>query len=261
MQFFRVVRAAAKINMQNDLAYRGEAAVGIGMAIFWVVYEIAYVSIIFANTTSIGGWGAGEVIALTGMWKIINTLLFAWIYPSSEEFSNAIGSGELDYVLLQPASSQLLVSVRKFVVWRLIEVLLAVAIVIGGLAYGNALITPLQVLSFLALTAAGMTILYSLWIVMIALNFWATRLSNAVSVLGAFSHAGRFPLNVYPGWLRAVLTFVIPIGIATNVPIQSLRGELSALQTLGFFAIATLSVVLSAAIWRAGCRRYASASS
>jgi ABC-2 type transport system permease protein len=113
----------------------------------------------------------------------------------------------------------------------------------------------------LALTAAGMVMLYSLWIVLIALNFWATRLNNAVSMLGAFSHAGRFPMNVYPGWLRALLTFVIPIGIATNVPIQSLRGDLSLWQALGFLAIAALTVIVSAAIWRAGCRCYASASS
>jgi ABC-2 type transport system permease protein len=261
MQFFRIFRAAFRMNVQNDLAYRGDAAAGLFMAVFWALYEVAYVAIIFANATSIGGWGAGEVVALTGMWKIINTLLFAWIYPSTNAFTSDVASGELDYVLLQPVSSQMVVSTRKFVVWRFFEVLMAVAIVIGGLVYGGAFVGPLQVLSFLVLTAAGMTLIYSVWVLLLALNFWAGRLDNGVAVLGAFASAGRFPINVYPFWLRAVLTVLIPIGVATNVPVQSLRGDLPAWQFVVFLGAAIASVFVSSAIWRAGCRRYSGASS
>jgi ABC-2 type transport system permease protein len=261
MQFLRIFRAAFRINVQNDLAYRGDAAAGLFMALFWALYEVAYVAIIFANTTSIGGWGAGEVVALTGMWKIINTLMFAWIYPSTNVFTNDVASGELDYVLLQPASSQMIVSTRKFVVWRFFEVLMAVVIVIGGLVYGGAFVSPLQILTFLVLTLAGMTLLYSVWVVLLSLNFWAGRLNNAVSVLGAFTHAGRYPINVYPTWLRAVLTFLVPIGVATNVPIQALRGDLAPWALIAFLAAAVISVIISVAFWRTGCRRYAGASS
>ena len=38
--------------------------------------------------------------------------------------------------------------------------------------------------------------------------------------------SGRYPATVFPGWLRALVTFVVPIAVATTVPVQALRGEL-----------------------------------
>ena len=43
---------------------------------------------------------------------------------------------------------------------------------------------------------------------------------------GIFQMA-RYPVGMYPGWLRLVLTWIVPVGVITTVPAQALTGSLS----------------------------------
>ena len=106
-----------------------------------------------------------------------------------------------------------------------------------------------------------MAILYSLWIVMIAFTFWFVKFDNNVTILQALLDTGRYPASVYPLWLRLIVTFVVPIAVATTVPMQALRGELSAWQVLMFLGVGAASVLLASQVWKAGVRRYSGASS
>jgi ABC-2 type transport system permease protein len=260
-RFWQVLKASVRMNVQTDLAYRSEAVVGILMAIFWIAYELASIAIIFANTQTIGGWGFGEIVALTGVWKLMNGFMFAWLQPNTEKFNEGVRNGTLDYVFLQPVNSQLIVSINRFMLWRMVEQLFAIAMIVIGLSMSAGLSSVSNVLSFLLLTISGVAIIYSAWIVLISLTFWFTKFDNSVTILQALMDSGRFPATVYPAWLRAIITFVVPIAIAMTVPLQALRGELAWWQVLAFLGIGIAMVLASAAIWRAGSKKYAGASS
>ncbi len=75
---------------------------------------------------------------------------------------------------------------------------------------------------------------------LIALTFWFTKFDNNVTILQALLDAGRYPATVYPAWLQIIVTFVIPIAVATNVPLQGLRGEPNLGSILLFLALAGL---------------------
>jgi ABC-2 type transport system permease protein len=261
MRFWHVLRASIRMNVQTDLAYRSEAVVGILMAIFWIVYELASIGIIFSNTQTIGGWGFGEIVALTGVWKLMNGFMFAWLWPNTEKFNQGVRDGTLDYVFLQPVNSQLIVSINRFMLWRLVEQIFAIGMIVIGLSMSSGLSSISNVLSFLLLTISGVVIIYSAWIILISLTFWFTKFDNSVTILQALMDSGRFPATVYPAWLRAIITFVVPIAIAMTVPLQALRGELVWWQVLAFLAIGVAMFLVSAAVWRAGSKRYAGASS
>ena len=84
-------------------------------------------------------------------------------------------------------------------------------------------------------------ILYSLWIVLIAATFWFIKFDNNVTILQALLDTGRYPATVYPAWLRVIVTFVVPIAVATTVPLQALRGDLTGWQVLLFLGISAAS--------------------
>ena len=69
----------------------------------------------------------------------------------------------------------------------------------------------------------------------------------------------RYPVGLYPGWLRLLLTWVVPVGIMTTVPAEALTGALSPSRLAGSTALALL--IGASALFRFGVRRYASASS
>jgi ABC-2 type transport system permease protein len=73
--------------------------------------------------------------------------------------------------------------------------------------------------------------------------------------------SGRYPVSVYPVWMRIIVTFIIPIAVATTVPLQALRGDLNANQIMIFFMVAVVSFIVASRIWKSGLKRYSGASS
>jgi len=261
MHYLKLISAFIKVNLQQALAYRADTFLNIVMNLMWLGWELISLQIIFSNTASLGGWGLGELIALLGVWRVANTMMFAIVWPNTERFNTSIRDGSFDYNLLQPVNSQFLVSISRVVVWRVWELFLALALIVVGIGISKSLVTPLSILSFLGLTLSGMAVLYSLWIVMIAFTFWFVKFDNNVTILHALMDTGRYPATVYPAWLRIIVTFIIPIAIATTVPLQGLRGDLTGWQVLLFLAVGAACLFISSRVWRAGIRRYSSASS
>ncbi len=72
---------------------------------------------------------------------------------------------------------------------------------------------------------------------------------------------GRYPVGLYPGWLRLVLTWVIPVGFVTTVPAQALAGEVAPGMLWGGVGVAMGFLAAFSALFRVSLRRYASASS
>jgi ABC-2 type transport system permease protein len=72
--------------------------------------------------------------------------------------------------------------------------------------------------------------------------------------------AGQYPTTVYPRWLRLVLTFLIPIGLAVTTPAQSLTGRLTWLRLLALVGFVAALAVVTRVVWKLGTRRYSGAS-
>ena len=96
---------------------------------------------------------------------------------------------------------------------------------------------------------------------LIALTFWFVKFDNNVTILQALLDAGRYPATVYPPWLRLIVTFVVPIAVATTVPLQALRGDLSGGQVLLFLLIGLAAFLVATRVWRLGVKHYSGASS
>jgi ABC-2 type transport system permease protein len=258
---FKILTTMLKINIQQELAYRTDTVVNILISLMWLGWELLSLSIIFSNTATLGGWGPGELIALLGVFRLVNTLMAALIWPNTEKFNNSMRDGSLDYTLLQPVNSLFLISFSRIVIWRVWDVILAAVLIIGGISLSGGSVTVFNLFSFVLLAASGILIIYSLWIVMIACTFWFVKFDNNVTILQALLDTGRFPATVYPIWLRLIVTFVVPVAVATTVPLQALRGELRWWQVLLFLGVGALSLLVARQLWRAGVRRYSGASS
>jgi ABC-2 type transport system permease protein len=257
----KLLSAFLKVNVQMSLAYRADTVVNILLNLMWLGWELLSLSIIFSNTETIGGWGFGELIALLGVFRLVHTLMIALIWPNTEKFNQSIRDGSMDYTLLQPINSMFLVTFSRITVWRAWDLVLAAILIIVGINLSGDTTTPFHILTFILLTISGAIVIYSLWIVLIALTFWFTKFDNNVTILQALLDAGRYPVTVYPVWLRILVTFIIPIAVATTIPLQALRGELSLPRVLLFIVIGVVSFLVASQVWKRGLKQYSGASS
>jgi ABC-2 type transport system permease protein len=114
--------------------------------------------------------------------------------------------------------------------------------------------------AFALTLAAGAAIVYSFWLCLVTLTFWFVKLENIEQIIWQAFKSGRYPIQIYPAWLRLTLTYAIPVAFIITVPAEALTGRLAP----GFLAVsavvAVASVFLSSAFWRFGLRSYTGAS-
>ena len=260
MTGLRLIKAYLRMNLQVIFAYRVNTAVDLIVSLMWLGFELLSLSVIYSNTSTIGGWVPGDLIALLGMWKLMMALMFTMLWPNTEQFNKSVRDGTLDYVFLLPADSQLVTSIQRVQVFQVHNLIQSLIMVPLGLSLAGRTAAINEMLMFLILAVSGLLVIYSVWIVLISAVFWFTKFDNNITLMQALTDSGRYPTTVYPVWLRFLVTFVIPIGLATTVPLQALRGELAPLQVVGFLGAGAVALLVSSAVWRAGTRRYAGAS-
>ncbi len=188
-------------------------------------------------------------------------MMVALIWPNTEKFNQSIRDGSMDYTILQPVNSMFLVTFSRITVWRIWDLVLAIVLIVVGINRSGNIITPLHILTFILLALSGMIVIYSLWIVLIAFTFWFTKFDNNVTIMQALMDSGRYPVSVYPVWMRIIVTHIIPIAVATTIPLQALRGELSIQKIAIFFLVAVVSFIVASLVWKSGLKRYSGASS
>jgi len=121
-------------------------------------------------------------------------------------------------------------------------------------------LTLAHLATFLIALGAGVTIMYAILLACTGLVFWSPGFLFTWVFNGVFQMA-RYPVGLYPGWLRLVLTWVVPVGVMTTVPAQALTGDLPAGTLIGSIVLAVALLIGASALFRVGLRRYASASS
>ena len=86
----KLLAAFLKVNLQMSLAYRADTVVNLLLNLMWLGWELLSLNIIFSNTETIGGWNFGQLITLLGVFRLINMLMVALIWPNTEKFNQSI---------------------------------------------------------------------------------------------------------------------------------------------------------------------------
>jgi ABC-2 type transport system permease protein len=107
---------------------------------------------------------------------------------------------------------------------------------------------------------SGSIILYSFWLMLSTVSFWFIRIDNILMIFHSMYDAARWPISIYPGWMQAMLTFLVPVAFAVTVPAGALVGRLPLHWLVGTIVLAALLLALSRWFWKVGLRHYSGAS-
>jgi ABC-2 type transport system permease protein len=217
-------------------------------------------AIIFTYTNSLGGWRPDEMLALVGVYFLVGGIISLVIQPGMAALIDSVRDGTLDFTLTKPEDAQLLVSIQRLAIWSLLDLLMGTGVLVVALVRLGNTIGAGQAAEFLGTLLSGAVIVYSFWLILASLSFWLVRVENLLEIFQSVYQAGRWPVSLYPGWLRFGLTFIIPVAFATSIPTEALTGRLGEPLLLGAFGLAVLMFAVSRLIWQLGLRRYAGAS-
>jgi ABC-2 type transport system permease protein len=178
-----------------------------------------------------------------------------------------VRDGSFDLMLVRPVGSLFQVISSDFALRRLGKALQGLAVLAYALSslhlawtLGKLVMLPLMIVT-------GTAIFSSIWIIGTTSAFWTVEMRE---VTNAFTYGGSFlasyPINIFGGWLRRLLAFIIPTAFVSYFPGLYILGKSDPLGTPDFLRfctplIAVVLALLAGRIWGFGVRHYRSTGS
>jgi ABC-2 type transport system permease protein len=193
----------------------------------------------------------------------LNALRGLFIGPSLEALAGMDGevwTGQFDFTLLRPVDVQFQASFGRWRPLAGIDLALGLGVVVVAAVQLGEAVPLVRAAAFGTSLVIGLVLLYAILLAFAGLVFWSPTVLYTW-VFNAIWQMARYPVGLYPGWLRLVMTWVVPVGVMTTIPAQVLSGKLPAGTLIGGLALALAFLAGSTVLFRTGLRRYASASS
>ncbi len=256
----RIIWTYFRLGVLSELEYRANFFIQLLESLLGLLVALGGLVVVFNHTDTLGGWLPDHLVALVGIHILVGGVINLVINPSMQRFMEDVRKGTLDFTLLKPADAQLLVSVQRVEIWKLVDVGLGAVVIGVALVRLGARIGLLETAVFLLAMLCGGIIVYSFWLILATFSFWFIRVENILVIFQSMYVAGRWPVGIYPSWLRFTLTFIVPVAFAVTVPAEGLIGRLTAETMMLMMGVTLGLLVISRAFWRFGIRFYSGAS-
>jgi ABC-2 type transport system permease protein len=256
----RLAGTFLRIGVLTELQYRVNLLFSLVQSAIAVGTSLAVLALVFANTDSLRGWSAGELLVVMGVYVLVGGVIRSVVQPNMQLLMTDVQEGTLDFVLTKPADGQLLVSVRRVELWQGVDVLVGGALIVVAAARLPGSVSPPAALAFAAALALGLVAIYCCWLLLAMLSFWITYVDPIVELFQGVYQAGRWPISVYPGWLRVGFTVLVPLAFAVTVPAAALTERPAGWLLAGSAAFTGALAAVTRWAWRRALRRYSGAS-
>ena len=261
LRYLRLALALFRYSLAREMMFKANFLLWIIVEVAWLGLQLALVGVIFSHVTEVAGWTKYEMVMLIGTSHLVQQLFQVVFLVNLIELPENVRTGKLDFALLQPASSQFLVSVRKYDPGSVVNCAIGVAFVAWSAWKLGVHPKAWQAALFAAMVVNGVFIHYALMLIIVTLSFWIVRAQGLVFGYYNLFNIARMPRDAFRGVARVLFTWVLPMLVVANFPAEVLaRGivgpgaPLIFLLSLGFLALAW-------AWFRFGLRFYTSASS
>ena len=260
MNAFRVSWLFFKLGVLNELQYRVNFFVALLQAGIALVTGLVVLALVYSHTEELNGWSKSELLCLLGVQILMGGLIKTSIQPNMTRLIEDVREGKLDFALTKPEDAQVLVSVREVRIWQVVDVASGLIVLGVGLSRITTQVGLADALSFGVALLIGAVLIYCFWLVVATLAFWVVNMWHAVELFDGVFQTGRWPIGIYPGWLRYSVTFLVPIAFAVTVPAEALTSRLDWETLVLSIVFAVVLFAFTRWFWSFGLRRYSGAS-
>jgi ABC-2 type transport system permease protein len=256
----RIAWTFIKVGVLNELQYRVNFVVQLFQTALALLTGLVVLALVYSHVDELNGWSEAELLVVLGIQMLMGGAIRAWIQPNMQRFIDDVREGTFDYALTKPEDSQVLVSVREFRIWQVVEVVTGAVVMAVGIGRLQSDVGLADALAFGVALLLGTLMIYCFWLVLSTCAFWIVRMDNVVELFDGVYLTARWPVGIYPDWLRFGITFLVPIAFAVTVPAEAVTSRLE-WQTLALAAgFAVVLFGITRWFWRFGLRSYSGAS-
>ena len=260
-RYSRILGIQLRASLTLAVQFRLDFVVEGLLSLFWAAIALVPLLVVFHGRPAVAGWSFDEALVVMGWFTLLKGVLEGAINPSLIAVVDHVRKGTLDFVLLKPADAQFLVSTTRFEPWRIFDLTGATLIFVYAFEHLHRWPGLGEVMGALGMLLAAVLVLYSIWILVVSVAFFAVRIDNLSHFFNSIFDAARWPITVFKGPIRVFFTFVFPLALMTTFPAMALLGTLELSTATTALAGGLAFAVMARIIWKASIGHYTSASS
>lgn len=260
LRYLRLMAIFAGASISAQLEYRANFVVSLVSSLLTVGGALFGLMVLSGDGQPVGGWSYREATVVVGVFTLVQGFIGALLQPNLNRIAEGVRTGTMDFNLLKPIDTQFLVSTRNVNVFRVVDVVVGVGL-IGWALTGLDRLSLVGIVSGTLLLVAALMIVYSIWFMLTTTAFWFVKVENTTELFNSLFRAGQFPVTVFPGWVRAFFTVIVPVAFITTVPAEALIGRARPGSAVAAAAVALVMLIVSRWFWRWAVSSYTSASS
>jgi len=264
-RYWRILTCFWKNSLIREMTFRGHFVLNVLSELGWFILLMIFVKVIFSHTSNVRGWDESQYLFLLGTHMMVTSIFETFFVDNLWRVSQLVRSGDLDFVLLRPASTQFLLSFERVDLSPIARI--PVALVLCGWALSGRAepITAGQVGLFMVTILGGVMILYSLMFAFAITSVWLIRQTGVDHLWFYAVSLARYPADIYRRFLGGILyfvfVFIIPILMVSNLPANVMVRTFEPWMVVYLLVIGVVLVWLSTVACRFALKWYRSASS
>ena len=263
MFYIRLINVFIRKSLQKEMAFRFNFFINILNTFLKLAGGLAGVFVVFANARSLNGWDFPRVLAVLGVYVLVDALRNLFIGPGLQSIAGMDGDlwmGRFDFTLLKPVPVQFYVSFRNWNPWAIVDIIAGLILLVVACVKIGGVVTVFGLGMFMVSLVISLVLVYSVMLLLVSGAFWYLG-APLVWIYDSLIQLGRFPVGIYPGFLKMVLTWVIPVGFIITVPAESLVVGIGFVELTGGGLLAFGLFFAAAAFFKVSLKKYSSASS
>jgi ABC-2 type transport system permease protein len=261
MRYLGLFFLFVKIGLMRQMAYRPHFFMMITGKIIRIGLLLFFFQAIFLKVDRIGQWTFDQVLLLFATFHVVDFLMSITFQRNlSFYLPRLIQAGELDSRMVLPTNLLFFISFENIELMDFFSFLPSLGF-LGYVFYRLGFnFSWLQGLAYGLLLVNALIFVFATVLLIATVSFWTTQSYGMARIFDNLLKIGRYPLDIFEGFWRAVFIYFLPLVLIAQMPAQAL------LQTMSwkfvFFAFAVSSLFLFAALsfWKIGLKHYLSAS-
>ena len=262
VRYLKLYNKFLKQYIKTLMEYRADFLLGLIGFILVQGVGIVFIGLVFNSIPTLKGWSFYEILFIYGFAQIPRGIdhvftdqlwIFSW---------KTIVQGEFDRYLVKPLNPLFQVIVERFQPDGFGEIIVGTMILVTSWSKLGLEITIGRMIALIFVILCASVIYTAIKLAVTSIAFWVKFAQSYLYMAYQLSTFVKYPITIYPAWIRGILTFIIPFAFTGYFPAAYILGKGSFLLGVVLtFVVSFISILIAYRIWLIGIKRYESSGS
>jgi len=261
IRYLRLFGYFVAFSFSKSFEFRFDFYMRILMDVAYYSVAIAFFKILLLHTPDLGGWNEPQMMIFVSAYCIVDALNMTLFSNNMWQFPFLVNRGDLDYYLIRPVSSLFFVSLRDFAANSFVNLLITFGIFAWAVGRYPEPLSAGKILLFFLLMLNGTLIFYCLNVMANMMVFFTQSSEGFGHMIWTMMKFGERPDRIYTGWLRRIVTLVVPFSLIASFPTRLLIEDFDWRILAHILGVTICLFAFTLWVWSRSLRSYSSASS